>query len=89
MTWGTALADELGIPTHLEASPPGYPLYKKAGYLAVGAHDLEVVKTFGGVRQEGENWGENSIEDLGPLAEGTLRTAIMRRPPLRVNTKEE
>ena len=62
------MADELGIATHLEASPQGYALYKRVGYLPVDKHDLEVVKAFGGVRGEGENWGENSIEELGPLA---------------------
>ncbi|KAM7194032.1 hypothetical protein V8F20_008128 [Naviculisporaceae sp. PSN 640] len=80
ITWGTALADQLGISTQLEASPPGYPLYKKAGYQPVGKHDLEVIKTYGGVREEGESFGENSVDDLGPLAEGTYRTAIMSRP---------
>lgn len=88
MTWGTAFADELGIATHLESSPAGYPLYKRVGYLPVGTFDLEIVKAFGGVRQEGEDWGENSIEDVGPLAEGAMRTVIMRRP-LQTKTKEE
>ncbi|KAK4206703.1 hypothetical protein QBC37DRAFT_117570 [Rhypophila decipiens] len=80
ITWGTALADQLGIPTQLEASPPGYPLYKRAGYQPVGMHDLEVIKTFGGIREEGESFGENTVEDLGPLPEGVYRTSIMRRP---------
>ena len=51
-------------------------------------HDLEVVKTFGGVRREGDNWGENTIEEMGPLAEGTFRVVIMRRP-LQTKAKEE
>lgn len=78
--WGTALADQLGIPSQLEASPPGYPLYKKAGYLPVGKHDLEVIKTYGGTREVGESFGENTVDDLGPLGEGIYRTSIMLRP---------
>lgn len=50
--------------------------------------DLEVVKAYGGVRGEGESFGENSFEELGPLAEGTFRTAIMQRP-LQTKTKGE
>lgn len=44
---GLALADELDLPTWLEASQAGYPLYKKLGFEDVEPHDTDF-RQYGG-----------------------------------------
>lgn len=36
MEWGMNLADELGLPAYLEASPKGKPLYARYGFKEIG-----------------------------------------------------
>jgi hypothetical protein len=79
--WGVDLADKEGLPTFLEASPMGYPVYRKHGYEDIDVAELEIAKLYGAVKEPGRSWGETSaVEFAGPLAEGVFRTAIMRRP---------
>ena len=44
---GLAFADELDLPTWLEASPAGYPVYKKLGFEDVEPHDTDF-RQYGG-----------------------------------------
>jgi hypothetical protein len=82
MEWGNKLADSLGLPCRLEASPTGYGLYRKFGYEDIDVFDLNVTETWGKEHPEGANWGENSAVALaGPAPRGVMRTVIMRRPP--------
>lgn len=82
MRRGVELADELGVPCRLEASPVGYSLYKKFGYEDVDVLDTKVTETWGVANTDGSNWGANNAVALaGPAAEGVMRTVIMRRPP--------
>ncbi|KLU84732.1 hypothetical protein MAPG_03771 [Magnaporthiopsis poae ATCC 64411] len=79
---GLELADELGIPARLEASPPGYPLYVRHGFEPIAAQDLDITGRWGKVKNPGDNWGQdNAVEKCGPLPEGCFRTVYMRRPP--------
>ncbi|GAB1310616.1 Puromycin N-acetyltransferase [Madurella fahalii] len=80
--WGVELADELGLPCRLEASPVGYSLYKKFGYEDVDVLDTRITETWGVANTNGSNWGTNNAVALaGPAPEGVMRTVIMRRPP--------
>ncbi len=82
MEWGNRLADSLGLPCRLEASPTGYGLYRKYGYEDIDVMDLKVTETWGKPHPDGANWGENSAVGLaGPAPKGVMRTVIMRRPP--------
>ncbi|KAL2157967.1 hypothetical protein VTH06DRAFT_4776 [Thermothelomyces fergusii] len=82
MAWGVNLADRLGLPSRLEASPVSYSLYKKFGYEDMAVLDLEITKTWGRARPPGSNWGENNAIDLaGAVPDGAQRIVIMRRPP--------
>ncbi|KAK4167214.1 hypothetical protein QBC43DRAFT_331961 [Cladorrhinum sp. PSN259] len=79
--FGADIADSLGLPCRLEASPAGYPVYKRLGYEDVDVFDLKVTETWG-VKPEGRYWGKNNaVEIAGPAPEGVHRTVIMRRPP--------
>lgn len=46
---GLAVADELDLPTWLEASEAGYPLYKKLGFEDVETHDVDFAQYGGDV----------------------------------------
>lgn len=82
LKWGSDLADSLGIPCRLEASPAGYPLYRKFGYEDIDVSDLKVTETWGKVNTDGSDWGaNNAVAIAGPAGEGVVRTVIMRRPP--------
>lgn len=79
--FGTDLADASNLPCRLEASPVGYPVYKRLGFKDVDFLDLNVTERWG-VKRSGEYWGENNAVELaGPVPEGAQRTVIMRRPP--------
>ncbi|KAK3694511.1 N-acetyltransferase-like protein [Podospora appendiculata] len=81
MRWGTELADELGLPSYLESSPYGYPVYKKFGYQDIDVLDLKITELWGVVKTNDRKWGEDSAVELaGPLPAGTYRSAIMKRP---------
>ncbi|KAK4245685.1 hypothetical protein C7999DRAFT_33974 [Corynascus novoguineensis] len=81
MQWGVNLADSLGLPSRLEASPAGYGLYRKFGYEDVAVMDVKVSEIWGRTKPPGSNWGENNAIDLaGPVPPGAQRTVIMRRP---------
>lgn len=81
MKWGVDLADSLGLPCRLEASPVGYAVYKKFGYEDVGVLDLNVTETWGVANTTGSYWGElNAVSLAGLAADGVLRSVIMRRP---------
>ncbi|KAK0656915.1 hypothetical protein B0T16DRAFT_48970 [Cercophora newfieldiana] len=81
LRWGADLADSLGLDIWLEASPQGYPLYKKHGYEDVAVVDSSFTERWGVTKPEGHNWGENSaLEVGGPVAEGSMRSVIMKRP---------
>jgi len=82
LKWGVGLADSLGLPCRLEASPAGYGLYKKFGFEDVDVLDLKVTEVWGRANTDGSNWGANNAIPLaGPISEGVLRSVIMRRPP--------
>jgi hypothetical protein len=49
--WGVEKADKAQLPTYLEASPEGKPLYERFGFKEVEHHRFEVAK-YGG---EGED----------------------------------
>ncbi|SPQ18401.1 b69f7669-16fd-4477-8f2e-bb0d450bfff0 [Thermothielavioides terrestris] len=79
--WGVNLADSLGLPCRLEASPVGYALYRKFGFEDVDVHDLNITQIWGVSNVNGSNWGANNAVALaGPAPEGVMRTVIMRRP---------
>ncbi|KAL2021603.1 hypothetical protein VTK56DRAFT_6956 [Thermocarpiscus australiensis] len=79
--WGVGLADSLGLPCRLEATPVGYGLYRKFGYEDVDVVDIKVTETWGVVNTNGSNWGANNAVALaGPPPEGVMRFVIMRRP---------
>ncbi|KAH8896815.1 hypothetical protein GQ53DRAFT_743373 [Thozetella sp. PMI_491] len=78
--WGLQLADQLGLPVFLEASPQGYPVYRRLGFEDIDVLDLNLRELWN-VEYDGTDWGANSAVELaGPLAEGTHRSAIMKRP---------
>jgi hypothetical protein len=82
MQWGVNLADSLGLPCRLEASPVGYGLYRKFGYEDVDVLDLNVTEIWGVANTDGSNWGAtNAVTLAGPAPDGVLRSVIMRRPP--------
>lgn len=84
LRWGTEKADREGKPAYLEASPTGYPLYRRFGFEDLGVHDLAVSERWGVVQGEGEDWGVNSAVALaGPAPAGVFRTAFMKREPRR------
>ncbi|KAH6650508.1 hypothetical protein F5144DRAFT_481517 [Chaetomium tenue] len=81
LEWGVNLADSLGLPCRLEASPIGYGLYRKFGFEDVGVVDVKISENWGVTNTNGSNWGaNNAILLAGPLADGAQRTVIMRRP---------
>lgn len=80
LTWGNALADRLRTPHWLEASPTGYPLYRRMGFADIDVRDLDLAARWGTVRREGEDWGGRAALGLaGEAAEGVFRTVLMRR----------
>lgn len=82
LAWGGELADKEGKATWLEASPPGYPLYRRFAYEDVDVQDLAVTERWGPVREEGEDWGQDAAVALaGELPRGSFRTVLMRRLP--------
>ncbi|KAK0730199.1 hypothetical protein B0H67DRAFT_475633 [Lasiosphaeris hirsuta] len=81
LRWGTELADRLGLPSYLEASPYGYPAYKRHSYQDLVVIDFEITKTWGLAKLESWNWGHNCAVALGgALADGSFRAIIMKRP---------
>lgn len=79
---GLDLADSLGLPVRLEASPVGYGLYKKYGFEDIDVLDNPVTEKWGAVNKDGSNWGANNAVALaGKAPEGVMRTVLMRRPP--------
>ncbi|KAK3393250.1 N-acetyltransferase-like protein [Podospora didyma] len=82
LSWGAQLADKLGLPTFLEASPVGYGVYRKFGYEDIGVVDFAITERWGVVRSEGMYWGaNNAVEIAGIAPEGIMRSVIMRRAP--------
>jgi GNAT superfamily N-acetyltransferase len=82
MKWGVELADSLGLPSRLEASPAGYRLYKKFGFEDFDVLDLPVTEKWGVVNSNGANWGQDAAVDLaGRAPDGVHRCVLMRRPP--------
>ncbi|KAK0734723.1 hypothetical protein B0T26DRAFT_670977 [Lasiosphaeria miniovina] len=81
LEYGVKLADGLGLPTFLEASPKGYPLYCKFGYEDIDFVDFHIAEKYGAVQLEGENWGTNTgLTITEPAAKGVVRSVIMKRP---------
>ncbi|PSR90330.1 N-acetyltransferase-like protein [Coniella lustricola] len=84
LAWGNQFADNHGYTYWLEASPQGYPLYRRFGFEAIEPHDVDLAPYGAGMKPEDEDWGASSGADLvGPLAEGHFRTMVMRRDPQR------
>lgn len=78
---GCELADSLGLPSMLIASPEGYPVYRKFGYQNVLAIDFDVTGDWGITKKDAWNWGATHALDIaGPLPEGFSRSVLMRRP---------
>ncbi|KAK3309871.1 acyl-CoA N-acyltransferase, partial [Chaetomium strumarium] len=85
MKWGVDLADSLGLPCRLEASPAGYRLYKKFGFEDFDVLDLPVTEKWGVANTKGDNWGQDIAVGLaGRAPDGVHRCALMRRPPKSV-----
>lgn len=81
LRWGVDKADREGKVAFLEASPAGYPLYRRFGWADVGVQDLDL-GSFGAKQGEGEDWGgEVAVALAGPKAEGVYRSALMKRVP--------
>lgn len=81
LRWGVDKADREGKVAFLEASPAGYPLYRRFGWADVGVQDLDLA-SFGAKQGEGEDWGgEVAVALAGPKAEGVYRSALMKRVP--------
>ncbi|KAH8897501.1 N-acetyltransferase-like protein [Thozetella sp. PMI_491] len=79
--WGTEFADKEGLPAFLNASPKGYPVYKKAGFEPIDVQDLNLRERWN-VADDGTDWGKhNAVELYGPLAEGCWRTVVMKKLP--------
>ncbi|EFX00190.1 gcn5-related n-acetyltransferase [Grosmannia clavigera kw1407] len=77
LRWGAELADAAGLPLWLEASPTGYPLYLRHGFVPVDVLDYSLV-AYGGT-EEG-NWGIDSVPGVaGPRLRGWYRTVVMKR----------
>jgi hypothetical protein len=90
LKWGVDLADSLGLPSRLEASPTGYGVYKKFGYEDLDVVDLNVTETWGVENRDGSNWGANNAVSLaGTAPDGVMRTVIMRRPAKNIDTAVE
>lgn len=45
--WGTKIADKLGLPAYLEASPKGHSVYQRHGFEDLEVFDLDLSK-YGG-----------------------------------------
>ncbi|KAK4240437.1 hypothetical protein C8A03DRAFT_42051 [Achaetomium macrosporum] len=85
MKWGVDLADSLGLPCRLEASPAGYALYKKFGFEDFDVVDLPVTERWGVANTNGSNWGQDiAVALAGRAPEGVHRCVLMRRPPKSV-----
>lgn len=79
MRWGTEFSDREGLTGYLEASPKGYPVYKKLGFEPIDVHDLDI-KGLWNAPDDEEDWGVNSaVEFAGPLPPGAFRSVIMKR----------
>ena len=84
LRWGTEIADREGLRCWLEASPHGYPLYKRFGFEAVDVLDLDLARKWGAVRRPDEDWGaNNAVEVAGVAPEGVNRTPGMWRVPIK------
>jgi hypothetical protein len=77
------LADREGLPAFVEASPMGYPLYRRYGYEDVDVLDYPITQKHGIVKPAEKVWGHYSPVG-GPLPEGIMRTAIMKRPAKKI-----
>ncbi len=79
--WGVELADREGLPAYLEASPKGYPVYRKQGFEPIDVQDLRVRELWN-APDDGGDWGTNSaVEFAGPLPPGVFRSVVMKRMP--------
>lgn len=82
LRWGTDKADREGKVAYLEASPAGYPLYRRLGFEDMHVQDLCVTERWGAARGPGEDWGgDGAVALAGPAPEGVFRTVFMRRVP--------
>lgn len=82
LAWGAELADGEGRDAWLEASPQGYPLYRRFGFEGVDVLDLEITERWGPRRAEGEDWGQGvDVDGAGELPRGYFRSAVMKRVP--------
>ena len=77
--WGLELANKQQLPVYLEATPKGYPVYRKLGFEDLDVQDLPIKELWDAV-DAGEDLGVNSAVELaGPLPARTLRSVLMRR----------
>lgn len=84
LRWGLEIADREGLPCWLEATPQGYPLYKRFGFQAVEVLDIPVTERWGATRDPDEDWGANAAVDIAGVApEGVNRTIGMWRYPVK------
>ena len=75
--------DREGLVGWLEASPAGYPLYRRFDFEDVDVQDLDIA-AFKATVKEGQDWGTHSAVALaGPLPPGIHRSVLMRRTPRR------
>jgi hypothetical protein len=54
---GNRLADNAGLPTFLQASPYGYPIYEKHGFETVQCLDVDLRKWAKGARSDDKGFG--------------------------------
>jgi hypothetical protein len=84
LRWGAQLADREGLPSWLEASPQGHPLYRRFGFEDVDVLDVHVTEKWGAIRSPNDDWGANAAVGLvGAPPEGIYRSVGMRRLPIK------
>jgi hypothetical protein len=89
LRWVSEHADRERLPCWLEASPLGYPLYRRVGFQDVEVLDLRLTERWGAIRSADDNWGVNTaVELVGVAPDGVYRSVGMRRLPVTVEIHE-
>lgn len=90
MRWGVEKADREGKVAYLEASPAGYPLYRRFGFEDLDVQDLSITEEpWGAVQREGEDWGANvAVALAGPKPDGAYRSVLMKRMPKKEKCRQ-
>lgn len=74
-------ADQLGLPTTLEASPDGLRLYTSVGFVAVDEFWVDLLRYEDG-RDKGDEWAMQHARDINPgEGPGWYKQVVMLRQP--------